>query len=506
MGTVGGITMVEQTVLLSIQGISKTFPGVKALANVNLEVRTGEVHALVGENGAGKSTLMNIISGVFSPDQGRMTLMGKPYQPSNPRQAQEKGIGFVHQEMALCTHLSISENVYIGRMPKIPLNLVNFKQADQSTKELLKEFNIDLNPRKAVQELNIASQQVVEIIKALSLDCKLLILDEPTSSLTESETEALFTIIQKLKAKGIGVLYISHRLAEVFQICDRVTVFRDGKYIQTQNVKETNPEEIITAMVGRNITNLYPEKSSQRGGELLKIVGLCKHGKFSNISFAVREGEILGFAGLVGAGRTEVARAICGIDAYDRGQVFLRGREVKLASYDAAIKSDLAYLTEDRKNQGLFLNMPITRNISVAIIEQITHGLLVKNRDEAAISAKFVNKLRIKTPSLQQLLVNLSGGNQQKVMLAKWLATGCQILILDEPTRGVDIGAKQEIYGLIEDLVKQGLSIIMISSELPELLGLSDRILVMSEGKIRTELNPKETTQEEILKYCLPVA
>jgi ribose transport system ATP-binding protein len=492
----------EQELLLSIQGITKTFPGVKALDKVNLEVKVGEVHALVGENGAGKSTLMNIISGVTCPDHGQMRLMGQPYQPANPRESQSKGIGFVHQEMALCAHLSVSENVYMGRMPNLPLKLVNFQQADQLTKELLKEFNINLNPRKAVQELNIASQQVVEIIKALSLDCKLLILDEPTSSLTGTETDALFMIIQKLKAKAISILYISHRLAEVFQICDRVTVFRDGKYIQTQNVSETNPEDVITAMVGRSITNLYPQKSTQTGKELLKVTDLCKRGKFLEVNFTVREGEILGFAGLIGAGRTEVARAVCGIDPYDKGKISLYGKKVEFDSYKDAIKAELAYVTEDRKMQGLFLNMPITRNISVAIIEQITRSMLVKGQDEAKITNEFVAKLRIKTPSLQQLLINLSGGNQQKVMLAKWLATNPKVLFMDEPTRGIDVGAKTEIHNLLRELSKQGIGIVMISSELPEIIGMSDRVIVMNEGIVAGELEGNSITEENIMRLA----
>ncbi|MGE5581626.1 MAG: sugar ABC transporter ATP-binding protein [Bacillota bacterium] len=489
-------------VLLSIEGITKTFPGVKALDKVDLIVKAGEVHALVGENGAGKSTLMNVISGVFPPDQGKMVFMGKPYRPANPRQAQEIGIGFVHQEMALCAHLSVSENVYIGRMPKFSLKMVDFKQADQKTKLLLKEFNIDLNPRKTVQELNIASQQVVEIVKALSLDCRLLILDEPTSSLTEKETESLFAIIKKLKSKGIGVLYISHRLAEVFRICDRVTIFRDGRYIQTKNIADTNPEEIITLMVGRSIKNLYPEKSTQKGKELLRVEGLSKQGRFSNVSFTVREGEILGFAGLVGAGRTEVARAVCGIDSYDQGSIYLDGARTKFDFYAEAIKSKLAYVTEDRKNQGLFLKMPITRNISVAVIDRLTKRMLIKTRDEREISNKFITKLRIKTPGLEQLIANLSGGNQQKVMLAKWLATDPKILFMDEPTRGIDVGAKTEIHNLLRELSKQGIGIVMISSELPEIIGMSDRVLVMNEGMVAGELEGDDITEENIMRLA----
>lgn len=489
-------------ILLSIQGITKTFPGVKALDEVNLEVKPGEVHALVGENGAGKSTLMNLISGVFPADRGKMTFLGKPFSPANPGEAQRLGIGFVHQEMALCTHLSVAENVYLGRMPELPLKLVNFRKADQLTRKLLREFNIELNPRRAVRELNIASQQVVEIIKALSLDCRLLILDEPTSSLTETETEALFSVINKLKVRGIGVLYISHRLAEVFRICDRVTVLRDGRYIMTGKITETNSEAIITAMVGRSISNLYPPKSKGSGGEIMRVEGFSQPGRFMNIGFALKEGEILGFAGLVGAGRTEVARAICGIDPFGRGRILLRGQEVKFDSYAQAIAADLAYVTEDRKTQGLFLNMPLTRNISVTVLDLLSRAWLVNNRSEARLADEFVSKLRIKTPGIQQLLSNLSGGNQQKVMLAKWLATKPKILFMDEPTRGIDVGAKAEIHRLLRDLANQGMGIVLISSELPEIIGMCDRVVVMNEGIISGELSGPEITEENIMRLA----
>jgi ribose transport system ATP-binding protein len=492
----------DQDLLLSIQGISKTFPGVRALDNVDLEVKAGEVHALVGENGAGKSTLMNIISGIISPDQGKMDFLGKPFAPANPREAQKMGVGFVHQETALCTHLSISENVFIGRVPELPLRLVNYKQADKLTKELLAEFHINLNPRKPVHELNIAAQQVVEIIKALSLDCRLLILDEPTSSLTETETEALFNIINKLKQKGIGILYISHRLAEVFRVCDRVTVLRDGKHIRTKQTSQTNPAEIISLMVGRSIGNLYPEKTSQPGPEILRVEGFTRKGKFEGVNFSVKVGEILGFAGLIGAGRSEVARAVCGIDPHDRGKVFLSGAEVFFGSYARAIASEVVYVTEDRKTQGLFLKMPVTRNVSVTILKQITRSLLIKNDQEREVANNFVNKLRIKTPGLQQLLNNLSGGNQQKVMLAKWLATSPKVLFMDEPTRGIDVGAKAEIHNLLRDLSKQGMGIVLISSELPEIIGMSDRVLVMNEGVVTGELSGGGITEENIMRLA----
>ena len=492
----------EKEVLLSIYGITKTFPGVKALDKVDLEVVKGEIHALVGENGAGKSTLMNIISGVFQADGGKMSLAGRPFLPANPRDAQDRGIGFVHQEMALCPHLSVAENVFLGRVPERSLALVDFKEAGKLTAELLRDFHLELNPSQPIKELNIAAQQVVEIVKALSLDCRLLILDEPTSSLTENETEALFAIIEKLRARGISVLYISHRLAEVFRICDRVSVFRDGKYIATKKTSETTPDEIIAMMVGRNIDKLFPAKAAIRGEELLRVEKLSRQGKFRDVSFAVYAGEILGFAGLVGAGRTEVARAVCGIDPHDRGDVFLEERLVNFDSYAHSIAAKVVYVTEDRKSQGLFLQMPLVQNISVAIMGQITEAFLINQQKEMAVADDFVQRLRIKTPSVQQLVVNLSGGNQQKVMLGKWLATHPKIVFMDEPTRGIDVGAKAEIHALLRDLSNQGIGVVLISSELPEIIGMCDRVLVMREGAINGELVGAAITEKNIMRYA----
>lgn len=492
----------ENETLFSLQGISKTFPGVKALDKVALEVTRGEVHAIMGENGAGKSTLMNIISGVYRPDCGEMIWQGRPYRPISPREAQSLGIGFVHQETALCPHLSIAENVFLGRTPQRFLGLVDRKRARAMTLDLLKEFRIGLDPAQPVQRLTVAGQQVVEIIKAISLDCRLLILDEPTSALTEKETDALFGIIERLKSKGISVLYISHRLAEVFKICDRVTVFRDGQYIRTLRSAETCPDEIIALMVGRNIQNLYPPKSTASGRDLLRVDHLTRSGKFRDVSFSVREGEILGFAGLVGAGRTEVARAVCGIDPCQSGQLWVDGQEVRFDNYAKSIAAKVVYVTEDRKTQGLFLQMSIVKNISVAVLQGITRRLVIHEPDEQRVAQEFVRRLRIKTSGINQRVDNLSGGNQQKVMLGKWMATSPRVVFMDEPTRGIDVGAKSEIHSLLREWNRQGIGVILISSELPEIIGMCDRVLVMHEGKISGELTGSDITEENIMRYA----
>lgn len=498
---VGGIT-VHKEVLLSMADITKVFPGVKALDEVSLEVSPGEVHAIVGENGAGKSTLVNIVSGVLQPDGGEMYFDGKAFAPWNPREAQELGIGFVHQETALCPHLSVAENVFLGRMPQRVRALVDFKEAKAETIRLLGRFATQINPMDKVQDLSMANQQVVEIVKVLSLDCRLLILDEPTSSLTEIETENLFQIIQELKQRGISILYISHRLKEVFRVCDRVTILRDGRYVKTLAIKDTTEDEVIRNMVGRSISTFYPEKAGQGEEEILRVEGLTKERIFRNVSFSVKKGEILGFAGLVGAGRSEVARAICGIDGFDTGQVYLSQESVRFESFHDAISARLAYLTEDRKVEGLFLNMAIQPNISVTSLENITRHRLVHRQKETEIAKRYVDMLRVKASSLLQKVVNLSGGNQQKVMVAKWLAIDPVVLFMDEPTRGIDVGAKAEIHHLMRQLVNRGVGIVLISSELPEIIGMCDRVIVMNEGLIAGELMDSDITEDNIMRLA----
>ncbi|NMB11331.1 MAG: sugar ABC transporter ATP-binding protein [Firmicutes bacterium] len=494
--------MVLGEVLLSMVDITKIFPGVKALDKVSLNVTPGEVHALVGENGAGKSTLVNIVSGVHQPDGGEMYFDGMRYAPTSPRKAQEQGIGFVHQETALCPHLSVAENVFLGRMPRSMSVLASFKQAREETGKLLGRFATQLDPITKVQDLSIANQQVVEIIKALSLDCRLLILDEPTSSLTELETENLFRIIKDLKQRGISVLYISHRLKEVFTVCDRITILRDGRYVKTLAVQDTTEDEVIRNMVGRSISTFYPEKIGQGQEEIIRVEGLTRGNTFRNVTFAVRKGEILGFAGLVGAGRSEVARAVCGIDGYDMGHIHLDRKAVQFESFHDAIQARIAYLTEDRKEEGLFLNMAIQPNVSVTSLESITENKLIHRQKERDLAKQSVNMLRIKASSLMQKVVNLSGGNQQKVMVAKWLAIDPMVLFMDEPTRGIDVGAKTEIHYLMRQLANRGVGVVLISSELPEIIGMCDRVVVMNEGLLTGELIGSDITEDNIMRLA----
>ncbi|NLY90805.1 MAG: sugar ABC transporter ATP-binding protein [Firmicutes bacterium] len=491
----------EKKVLLSIRNITKVFPGVKALDRVSLDIKRGEVHALVGENGAGKSTLVNIISGVIQPDGGSLILDEKPYAPGNPREAQERGVGLVHQETALCPHLSVAENVFLGRMPCKAGGLIDLKKARADTSDLLKKFSTNLNPKTKVQDLSVANQQLVEIIKALSLDCRLLILDEPTSSLTESETENLFRIIDELQNRGISILYISHRLTEVFRICERISILRDGSLVKTLNTSETNEDEVICQMVGRIIGTFYPAKKGGSGEEILRVENLSGYG-FRKVSFSLKKGEILGFSGLVGAGRSEVARAICGIDPLLEGQIYLHGQKVRFNTYYDAIQARVAYLTEDRKSEGLFLKMSVTANLVVTSLREIVHQYLIHREKERALAARYIEQLQIKTSGLLQKLINLSGGNQQKVVVGKWLAINPVVLFMDEPTRGIDVGAKTELHYLMRELCDRGIGIVLISSELPEIIGMCDRVIVMNEGRKAGELIGEEISEENIMRLA----
>lgn len=496
--------MLTQNIVLEMKGITKRFPGTTALKDISMSVYEGEVHAIMGENGAGKSTLMNIISGVLQADEGTIVMNGQEVHFASPRDAQNSCIGFVHQELSLCSHLSVAENIFMGRLPVNNANIIRHNQLFKETEKLLGLFNTHISPFEKVSNLNVAEQQVIEIIKALSLNCKVLILDEPTSSLTEAETESLFKIIRDIKKKGISVLYISHRMSEIFEICDRVTVLRDGAYIGTMSTKDPDcsPKHIINMMVGRNIDNLYPAKSTKRGAELLKVENLTKKGLFEDISFSLYQGEILGFSGLVGAGRTEVARAICGIDPKDEGRIFLGGREVKINCYGDAIRAGIAYVSEDRKSEGLFLRMNIKENIVAGNLENIREGIVLNFKKEEEIANTYVRKLNVKASSVNQKVNSLSGGNQQKVMIAKWLSIHPQIIILDEPTRGIDVGAKSEIHKLLRELCDQGVGVIVISSELPEIIGMCDRVLIMHEGLAKGEVTKDEINEKNIISLA----
>jgi ribose transport system ATP-binding protein len=492
-------------ILLRLEGISKSFPGVRALHNVHMEVRRGEVHALVGENGAGKSTLMKILSGAYARDAGEIHWEGRPIVIHHPREAQNLGIGIIYQEFNLVPQLSIAENVWIGREPfrNRALQLIDWTAMRRQTQALLDELHLPLDPRHAVAGLGVAQQQMVEIAKALSLDARLLIMDEPTSALSGTEIHQLFMLIRRLKERGVSVVFISHHLDEVFQVCDRATVLRDGEYINTMDLAQVTKEDIIRLMVGRNLDQQYPKMAVTRGEEALRVEGLNRDGVLHDIRFTAYTGEILGIAGLVGAGRTELMRAIFGADPIDSGRVYIFGKETSVRSPEVAIRAGVGLLPEDRKQQGLVLMLSVLHNMSMASLDRLTSRLLLRLGDERSQAAEFVEMLRIATPSVNQQVQYLSGGNQQKVVLAKWLASQSRILIFDEPTRGIDVGAKVEVYHLMNNLVANGVAVLMVSSEMPELLGMSDRILVMHKGHIAAELSRHDATQEKVLAAAM---
>jgi len=492
------------TQLLKVSGISKSFPGVQALKDVQFELNRGEVLTLVGENGAGKSSLMKILSGIYAKDSGSIVLEGREVEIESPRAAQELGISIVHQEMNLMPHLTVAQNIYIGREPRAGL-FVRTRALNERAEELLTRLGIDLDPRELIENLTVAKQQMVEIAKALSFDAKVLIMDEPTSALTESETETLFTLIEALKATGTGIIYISHRMDELRRLSDRVTVLRDGAYIGSLTKSEIDIPAIIEMMVGRHIEEgARPEsREHARDDVVLSVEGLNTHRLLKDISFNLHRGEILGFAGLMGAGRTEVARAIIGADPSEGGRIHINGKAVKISQPSEAVAHGVGYLSEDRKMFGLLLQQDVNTNILLASLADYTNRFGFVNTEKGKQKSRdYVEALRIKTPSIHTPTKNLSGGNQQKVVIAKWLVRDCDILIFDEPTRGIDVGAKEEIYRLLNDLVAQGKSIIMISSELPEVLRLSHRIAVMAGGRITGILNNEDASQAKIMDYA----
>lgn len=488
--------------LLEVKNITKIFPGTTALSDVQLEVRRGEVHALCGENGAGKSTLMNIIGGVFPPTSGEVFFDGKRIAPKSPKEAQDIGIGFVHQELSLCPHLSAAENIYMGRLP-IKGGIIDAKKLYDDADSVLSQLNAGFKSSVLVSELTVSEQQLVEIAKSVSLNCKLLILDEPTSSLTDKETTRLFELVKELREKGISMLYISHRMAEIFEICDRVSVFKDGTYVTTMNTSEINSDDIIKAMVGRELGTLYPPKSSKIEDEnpILTVQNISGS-LFHNISFNLRRGEILGFAGLVGAGRSEVMRGLCAIDGVPDGKITLNGKDQKFKTYRDAISAGICYLTEDRKTQGLFLEMSIRQNMSSANLDGVSSGMWLDRKKENKMVGEYVKQLAIKIPGVEYSISSLSGGNQQKCLVGKWLSLNPKVIIMDEPTRGIDVGAKSEIHNLLRKLAEEGVGVIIVSSELPEVIGVSDRIAVMHEGKLAGFLEGDNVSEENIMKLA----
>jgi ribose transport system ATP-binding protein len=488
--------------LVEMEGIGKEFPGVRALKDARFELRAGEVHALVGENGAGKSTLMKILAGVYRRDSGRVRLKGVDAEFANPRAAQLRGIAMIHQELSLMPHLTAAQNIYIGREPHRWLPFVLDDRAlNEQARALFERLHIRLTPQARVARLTVAQQQMIEIAKALSLDAQVVIMDEPTASLTEAEIDELFRIIRHLRETGVGVVHISHRLEELKRISDRITVMRDGQYIATVETKDASIPQIIRMMVGRTIFEEAPEiPATPDPNVVLEVRNLNRGRAVRDVSFTLRRGEILGFAGLVGAGRTEVARAVFGADRPDSSDIRVHGKVARIRSPGDAVRQRIGYLSEDRKRYGLALSMDVETNIVLATFRRFLRALgRVDERLTRATAQQLVQRLAIKTPSLRQKVRNLSGGTQQKVVVAKWLTADTDILIFDEPTRGIDVGAKSEIYRLLNDLAKQGKAIIMISSELPEILRMSHRIVVMCEGRITGELAGREATQEQIM-------
>ncbi|HCT6384494.1 TPA: sugar ABC transporter ATP-binding protein [Escherichia coli] len=485
--------------------ITKRFPGVLALNDVQFTLRRGEVHALLGENGAGKSTLMKILSGVYQPDEGEIIFEDKPVSFSDPLSAQNVGITIIHQEFNLFPELTVEENIFIGReFCKKNRWRLDEKQQRQATIEILQKLNLAIKPDTLVADLTVAQQQMVEIAKAISVNARILIMDEPTAALTETEIESLFRVTRLLKEQGTGIVYISHRLEELALIADRATVMRDGQYISTVDYECVKISDLIAMMVGRDLGNIYPRREAlQQRIPVLKVNGLTRKGVLNDINFTLYRGEILGFAGLMGAGRTELARAIFGADSIDSGTLKLNGKETVIKDISDAIQQGISYLTEDRKKEGLALNLSVERNIMLGNYPEYSDRFgNVDSRRCQQTSEEQVKALRIKTPNLEQAALNLSGGNQQKIIIARWVCKDTDILIFDEPTRGIDVGAKLEIYELMNRLVAKGKSIIMISSELPEVLGMCDRILVMRSGRITGELSAKEATQEKIMQYA----
>ena len=495
--------MNENNVILEVRRITKEFPGVKALSGVDLTLRRGEIQALVGENGAGKSTLIKILAGVYKRDSGEILFEGAPLELHSAHDSLRRGIKVVFQELALIPQLSVAENVFLESFPLKRGGAIDWRTLNRRTLEILGSINLDLSPTQKVSSLTISQQQMVEIARALSHEAKVVIMDEPTSALTPNEIRSLFEVIRRLKGLGIGILYVTHKLEEVFELCDRVTVFRDGQLVSSKPVAETNTNAVVTDMVGRSISTLFPRTHSGRGETVLGVRGLSSDKKLKGVSFEVHAGEVVGIFGLLGAGRTELAKAIFGLDPVSAGELELRGRKLRLGSTSHSAHAGLGLLTEDRKGEGLVLQMSVAQNMTLPSVREFARFGLIRAKAENTKSQEYVQRLAIKTPSLRHKVEYLSGGNQQKVLLARWLMKKLEVIILDEPTRGIDVGAKAEIHKLIDELAKAGLAVIVPTSEMPELLGVSDRILVMSSGRITGEFGRAEATQEKILAAAI---
>ncbi len=487
--------------LLRMEHISKAFPGVQAVDDVTLEVMPGEIHALVGENGAGKTTLMKILTGALRPDRGRIILRGQPVHIETPADAQHLGISMIHQELALISALNVGQNIFLGREPAGVLpGTVNWPDLYREAERQLAQLGLNLDPTTPLTALSIAEQQMVEIAKALSLNADLIVMDEPTSALTERETETLFEVMRSLRERGVSIIFITHRLEEVFEVADRVTVLRDGRWVATVEIEDVGADDVVRMMVGRELGEMYPKTDVVIGDVVLRVEGLSRTGVLHDITFELRRGEIVGMAGLVGAGRTDLARALFGIDPIDRGKIWIDGRPVEIKSPQTAIRLGMGLVPEDRKAQGLFLNLALRANVTISQLDRLSRLGFLDFAGMNRVTQTYVDRLDIRTAGVMQRVRNLSGGNQQKVVIARWLTLHPKILILDEPTRGIDVGAKAEIHGLMNQLAQDGVGILMISSELPEILGVSDRILVMHEGRITAELPRAEATQDVIMR------
>ncbi|WCK56292.1 sugar ABC transporter ATP-binding protein [Aneurinibacillus sp. Ricciae_BoGa-3] len=486
--------------LLDLHRIRKSFFGVKALDGVDLEITTGEVLAVLGENGAGKSTMMKIIAGVYQPDEGEIRIEGRSVKIQDTNHAQALGISIIHQEFNLIPYLSVAENIYLGREPMKPGNLfINWVKMFKDTEQLLKKVGLSVNPKRSVSTLSVAEQQMVEIAKSLSFNAKVIIMDEPTAALNDEERNKLFYIIKELKKDGVGIIYISHRMEEIFEICDSIMVLRDGKFIQRMRTVDTSKEQLISLMVGRQLTDYYPTLPNAKKKVRLEVKDLCVDDSVKDVSFQAYKGEILGIAGLIGSGRPELAKAIFGALPVRQGSIFLEGEKVFLKNCKDAIEKGIALVSDDRKGEGIVLSMSIEENLTLANLKSVLRSIFIDKKKQKELVERNFKALKIKAASADLKVEFLSGGNQQKVVLGKWLETDPKIFILNEPTRGIDIGAKAEIYQLMKNLVEQGVTIILISSELPELLGMSHRILVMHEGCITGEFNKDEATQEKIM-------
>jgi inositol transport system ATP-binding protein len=497
----------SETYVLEMRSITKAFPGVLALDGMNLNVRPGTVHVLVGENGAGKSTLMKILSGIYSIDGGEIFFAGERLDQQNAAAALERGISMIHQELSPVLDMTIAENIFLGREPTrgktgILSRFVDFGRMNAQTRELLGRLGLKYDPETRMRDLSIATMQLIEIVKAISRGASLVIMDEPTSAISDTEVAMLFRQIADLKRAGVAIIYITHKMDEIFQIADDITVMRDGQFVAAGPAANYDPSTLISQMVGRTISSIFPKEEVPIGDVVLSVENLSREGAFEDVSFTVRAGEIVGLSGLIGAGRTEVARVIFGLDAAERGVVRLNGKTLKLASPKDAIANGIAMVSEDRKAEGLVVCRSVGENISLANLGKFTSGLFISRRQEESAAQRMIRMLQIKTPDTAMTVENLSGGNQQKIVLAKWLLGDLKLLILDEPTRGIDVGSKSEIHRLMTEFARNGLAIIMISSELPEILGMSDRVVVMGEGRVAGELRRSEATQENIMRLA----